>query len=34
MQWRKDRIAALLFVPYVCWVGFASVLNFAVNVLN
>ena len=34
MQWRKDRIAALLFVPYACWVGFASVLNFAVNVLN
>ncbi|WP_315812770.1 TspO/MBR family protein [Bradyrhizobium sp. SZCCHNR2028] len=34
MQWRDDRIAALLFVPYACWVAFASALNFSVNVLN
>jgi tryptophan-rich sensory protein len=34
MQWREDRIAALLFVPYACWVAFASVLNLSINVLN
>ncbi len=27
-------VSALLFVPYALWVGFASVLNFAVAVLN
>jgi benzodiazapine receptor len=34
LQWREDRIAALLFVPYACWVAFASVLNASLNVLN
>jgi translocator protein len=34
LRWRKDRIAALLFVPYACWVAFASVLNASLNVLN
>ena len=33
-SWRRDRLSALLFVPYALWVGFASVLNFAVAVLN
>jgi translocator protein len=26
--WRFSRIAALLLVPYICWVSFAAVLNF------
>ncbi|UFZ07094.1 tryptophan-rich sensory protein [Bradyrhizobium ontarionense] len=34
LQWRADRIAALLFVPYACWVAFASVLNLSLNLLN
>jgi benzodiazapine receptor len=34
MQWSEDRIAAALFVPYAIWVGFASVLNFAIVRLN
>ena len=34
MQWRQDRTAAWLFVPYACWVAFASVLNASLNVLN
>jgi tryptophan-rich sensory protein len=29
-----DRIAALLMVPYVAWVGFATVLNIAIWRLN
>ena len=32
--WPRDRIAALLFVPYALWVAFASVLNGAIVVLN
>jgi len=34
MQWREDRVAALLFVPYAVWVAFASVLNLSLNLLN
>jgi benzodiazapine receptor len=30
----RDRIAALLFLPYAAWVGFASVLNGAIWILN
>ena len=26
--WRFSRIAALLLVPYICWVSFAGALNF------
>ena len=33
-SWNRDRVSALLFVPYALWVGFASVLNFSVAVLN
>ncbi|MCM2291624.1 tryptophan-rich sensory protein [Allorhizobium sp. BGMRC 0089] len=29
-----DRIAALLFAPYVLWVGFASLLNLSLFILN
>ncbi len=32
--WRLHRTAALLLVPYVLWVGFASVLNYAMWSLN
>lgn len=32
--WRRDRLAAGLFVPYAAWVGFASVLNGAILMLN
>ena len=32
--WPLDRRAALLFVPYACWVGFAIVLNGYIWVLN
>ena len=32
--WRNNRIAALLFVPYAAWVGFATALNAAILLLN
>ena len=32
--WRRDRVAALLFVPYAAWVAFASSLNASLLVLN
>jgi tryptophan-rich sensory protein len=32
--WRRERIAGLLLVPYVAWVGFAAVLNLAIWQLN
>lgn len=32
--WRRDRVAAWLFVPYAAWVAFASLLNAAILVLN
>jgi benzodiazapine receptor len=28
--WRRSSVAGLLLVPYLCWVGFATVLNFAI----
>ncbi len=30
----RDRLSAVLFVPYAAWVGFATVLNGAIVVLN
>ncbi len=33
-RWNADRVSALLFVPYAAWVGFASLLNAAIVVLN
>jgi tryptophan-rich sensory protein len=33
-NWNKDRAAALLFVPYAMWVGFASTLNLSIALLN
>jgi tryptophan-rich sensory protein len=32
--WQRSRVAGALFVPYLAWVSFASVLNFAVWRLN
>ena len=32
--WRPSRIAALLLVPYLMWVSFASVLNGTIWSLN
>lgn len=32
--WPRDRVAAILFAPYAAWVGFASVLNAAILILN
>jgi tryptophan-rich sensory protein len=31
---RRSRLAALLFVPYLAWVAFATVLNFTLWRLN
>lgn len=33
-SWRQDRTAALLFLPYLAWVAFATALNTAIVVLN
>ncbi len=32
--WQRDRLAGLLFLPYIAWVGFASALNLAIWQLN
>ncbi|WP_439575436.1 TspO/MBR family protein [Phreatobacter sp.] len=32
--WTKDRLASLLLIPYLLWVSFAAVLNFAIWRLN
>ncbi len=32
--WRIDRLSAFLFLPYLAWVSFASLLNAAIFVLN
>jgi translocator protein len=31
---RKDRISALLFVPYLAWVAFATLLNGSIFLMN
>ncbi len=33
-RWSRDRLTAWLFVPYALWVGFASVLNLSIALLN
>ena len=32
--WRVDRLAAVLLVPYIAWVGFAGLLNYEIWQLN
>jgi tryptophan-rich sensory protein len=32
--WPRDRLAALLFVPYAAWVAFATALNASILSLN
>ncbi len=34
LAWRRDRVSALLFVPYAAWVSFASLLNGSILWLN
>ncbi len=31
---RVDKLAGWLFLPYVLWVGFATILNFTIVILN
>ena len=33
-SWLVDRVAAWLFVPYALWVGFATLLNASIVILN
>jgi benzodiazapine receptor len=32
--WKPDRVSALLFLPYLAWVSFATLLNGAIAVMN
>lgn len=32
--WRRDRLSALLFVPYLLWTLYASALNYALWQMN
>jgi len=32
--WRAKRLAAVLLLPYLLWVSFASVLNYSIWQLN
>jgi len=34
MFWRIERLAGLLFVPYVAWVTYATMLNASLWLLN
>jgi len=34
LAWRRDRLAALLFVPYAAWAAFATLLNASIWLLN
>lgn len=34
LAWDRDRVAALLFVPYALWVAFATLLTGAIFMLN
>ena len=34
VTWQRDRPAALLFLPYAAWVGFAALLNGSIYALN
>jgi tryptophan-rich sensory protein len=32
--WRIDRVAGLLLLPYLAWIGYATALNAAIVALN
>lgn len=32
--WKRTRLAGILFVPYLLWVGFAAILNYGIWLLN
>lgn len=34
VTWNSNRLASLLFVPYLVWVSYAAALNFAIWQLN
>lgn len=34
IAWNRDRVAALLFMPYAAWVSFATLLNASLFWLN
>lgn len=34
ITWERDRISALLFIPYLAWVAFATLLNASIWFLN
>jgi len=34
VAWRVERWAAIIMIPYLCWVSFASVLNYNYWQLN
>lgn len=34
VTWKRDRLAASLFLPYLAWVSFASLLNLSIGILN
>lgn len=34
INWKRDRFQALLFVPYLAWVSFATLLNLSIGLLN
>lgn len=32
--WKVSKSAAYLLIPYICWVSFATLLNFMIMILN
>ena len=34
LSWSRDRISGWMFIPYVAWVSFATLLNTSIVVLN
>lgn len=33
-SWKPDRLSAMLFLPYLAWVSFATLLNVSLFILN
>ncbi len=34
VTWRRERVSALCFLPYLAWVSFAGVLNLSIAIMN